>query len=109
MSASVSMHIFASLMLPLAVAISTGPSLKVSDDLRVGGRARIEYKDPARAGQTIEVRIDNGMETPGLHEEVVLTLQLDASGTGSASWTVPDWFAANFNAPGVSEEHRVID
>ena len=52
-------------------------------------------------GQTVVVDIDNGMTRNKLTATVEILL--DASGNGSATWTVPAWTMAKFNAPGVAE------
>lgn len=78
------------------------PSLTVNPGvLTKGGSATVHYSNPAMAGQTVVVDIDNGMRhnTQYAHVEIVL----DANGAGTAIWTVPDWHGAKFNAPGVTE------
>ena len=74
--------------------------------LHAGGSASISYCNPALANQTIVIDVDNGMRRGTLTS--VIELHLDASGFASTLWTVPSWLGANFNAPGVNEEHRVI-
>lgn len=75
--------------------------------LRVGQKVEITYADPNRAGDVITVTIDDGSRpTPHLVE---VDIHLDQTGKGSVNWTVPDWWSASFNAPGVQEITRAID
>ncbi len=79
-----------------AASLSVGP-----DVLSAGKSATITYVNPGMAGQTVLIEIDNGMcRNP---QTATIEMQLDASGRGTASWTVPSWCFANFNAPGVAE------
>lgn len=88
-------------------AQTQSPSLTVGPGvLAVGKTAKVEYHNPAMAGQTVVIDVDNGLR----HrlETDVISIVLDRDGRGSANWTVPKWFGANFNAPGVTEVHRAI-
>jgi hypothetical protein len=83
-------------------------TLKVSPEshLTQGQTATITYSDPSRAGQTIAVAIDDGgTEQP---EVFVLFIELDPQGRGSATWEVPEWDSAVFNAPGAAEVIRPV-
>lgn len=74
--------------------------------LSKGQSIQIKYEDPANAGGTITVLIDDGaLPAPGVVEVVI---QLDSDGKGSATWVVPDWVSASFNAPKVKEQVRAI-
>lgn len=71
-----------------------------------GGTASINYANAAMANQIVMIDIDNGMRRSTL--TAVIEIVLDANGMGTATWQVPAWMGANFNAPGVTEVHRVI-
>lgn len=77
-------------------SLSVGPAV-----LQSGSAIRIEYRNPELAGKKVTVAIDNGQRRGT--ERTQVTIQLDANGQGSAVWTVPEWRAANFNAPAVVE------
>lgn len=79
-----------------AASLSVGPAV-----LQSGSAVRIEYRNPELAGKKVTVEIDNGQRRGT--ERTRVTIELDASGHGSATWTVPEWRAANFNAPAVVE------
>lgn len=86
----------------------TNPSLTVTPDvLNVGDQATISYSNPSLAGQLVTIRIDNGSRSNRI--ETTITIQLDADGKGVATWTVPDWEFANFNATGVGEVNCPIE
>lgn len=69
--------------------------------LQRGSSAQIRYRNPQRAGETVLVEIDNGLRRNP--QSTAIEITLDANGEGSASWVVPDWLGANFNAPDVPE------
>lgn len=71
------------------------------DVLQAGNAVRLQYSSPSRAGQTVVVTIDDGVRRSG--RVATIEIKLDANGNGAASWTVPAWEAANFNAPGAVE------
>jgi len=79
-----------------AASLSVGPAV-----LQSGSAVRIEYQNPELAGKKVTVAIDNGQRRGT--ERTQVTIELDANGRGSAVWTVPEWRAANFNAPAVVE------
>ena len=79
-----------------AASLSVGPAV-----LQSGSAVRIEYRNPELAGKKVTVAIDNGQRRGT--ERTQVTIELDGSGQGSAVWTVPEWRAANFNAPAVVE------
>ena len=81
---------------PGAASLSVGPAV-----LQSGSAVRIEYRNPELAGKKVTIAIDNGQRRGTERTEV--TIELDANGQGSAVWTVPEWRAANFNAPAVVE------
>jgi hypothetical protein len=73
------------------------------DGLWAGSTATISYSDPNLAGKTILVEItDCGVPT---QQEAYVTIQLDANGNGSATWSVPEagWTEARFSAPEAGE------
>ncbi len=52
----------------------------------------VTYTNPARAGEVVLMKIDNGEG-----EVNILEFQLDENGQGSEDWRVPsNWMAANF-------------
>ena len=65
-----------------------------------GDTVTIEYTNPALAGQEISVHIDDGGIPPTV---VCVKIRLDGAGKGKATWLVPAWCYASFNAPGVEE------
>lgn len=94
------------MVLGVLATVSAAQSLTVPDRLTVGNSITIGYSDASRAGQTVTVIIDSGQ----LPEPVIQQVQisLDGSGNGTATWNVPNWDLAKFNAPGVQEAMRVI-
>jgi hypothetical protein len=75
--------------------------------LTAGNEIVISFEDASKAGTTITVTITNeGYPTPQVqYVEIVL----DASGKGSAGWTVPTgWWMAFFNAPDATEQARTV-
>lgn len=72
-----------------------------SGPLEVGKPIEFKVSDPSRANGSIVVTIDNG--DPVNPDKVEVEVKLDASGNGSASWSVADWWSATFNAPGCKE------
>lgn len=102
LSRAVLSYVMACFLSALALAQAT---LSVPENLVVGDDVTISYSDPARAGQTITVKITGGF--PETTE--YLDIHLDEQGRGSVTWTVPDWASAHFNAPGVSETTRLIE
>ena len=104
----------AAIALPIAVvaedadAVASGaPSMSVNPDVLVqGGTATISYSNPKLAGQTIVVDIDNGR--PRNTQTATIEITLDADGNGCATWAVPAWDFAAFNAPGVAEIACVV-
>lgn len=101
-------NLAARLFVPLFVAgLAAAQEIKVPDGpLQVGKTIEISVNDPSRANGSIVVTIDNG--DPVNPEKVEVEVKLDASGSGSANWTVGDWEGANFNAPGAKEVSRMI-
>ncbi len=89
----------------LSVA-AVAQTMTVPKDPTVGQTITIGYSDPGRAGATITVTIDSA----GFPSLIVLEkeITLDENGNGSVEWVVPEWMAANFNAPGVDEQTRSI-
>ncbi len=101
----------AAVALPFAVAQdpgqNTAPSMSVNPSvLAQGGTATISYSNRAMAGQTVVVDIDNGMQRN--RQTATVEITLDANGFGSATWAVPAWMIAKFNAPSVDECSRVV-
>lgn len=91
----------------LSAQKSAPPALTINESsLRNGGTASINYANAAMANQVVMIDIDNGMRRSTL--TAVIEIVLDANGMGTATWQVPAWMGANFNAPGVTEVHRVI-
>lgn len=86
----------------LSAALSAQVALSVDPGvLNVGKTAKVTYSNPALAGQTIEVVIDNGSRREPQSDRLSVTL--DANGNGSAHWLVPNWYGAKFNAPNAAE------
>ena len=82
------------------------PKLDVPRVLTAGQSATISYSNPSMAGQTVIIEVDNGMRRET--QTAVIEIHLDADGRGTATWKVPDWFGANFNAPDAGEKHATI-
>lgn len=75
--------------------------------LTPGDTITIGYSNPALAGQKVTVKIDDGgVPSP---QTSTVEIMLDASGNGTAPWTVPVWELARFNAPGAPEQTRAIE
>jgi hypothetical protein len=85
---------------------SSQPRLDVPKLMNAGKSVSIGYTNPAMAGQTVIIEVDNGMRRET--QTAVIEIHLDAKGRGSATWTVPQWFGANFNAPEAAEQHATI-
>ena len=69
--------------------------------LVAGQTATISYSNPSLANQQIVVEVSGGY--PIVFTEAV-TIQLDASGRGTGTWTVKSgWMTASFNAAAVAE------
>jgi hypothetical protein len=102
-------NLAARLFVPLFVAgLAAAQEIKVPyGPLQVGKTIEISVNDPSRANGSIVVTIDNG--DPVNPEKVEVEVKLDASGSGSANWTVGDWLEASFNAPGCKEVTRSVD
>lgn len=97
---------FLGMLLSAATALAQA-TLTVTDGvLDVGQSIEIEYSNPARAGGSVVVTMDNG-EIPLATLEVVI--QLDARGKGKVEWIVPDWWWVSFNADGAREVSRTIN
>lgn len=96
------------LFVPLFVAgLAAAQEIKVPQGpLQAGKTIEIAVNDPSRANGSIIVTIDNG--DPVNPEKVEVEVKLDASGSGSANWTVEDWWSATFEAPGCKEVGRSI-
>lgn len=91
----------------LSAQQSMPASLTITErTLTSGGNATVNYSNTALAGQIVVIEVDNGMRRGTV--TAFIEIQLDANGVGSAVWLVPAWMGANFNAPGVTEVHRVI-
>ena len=71
--------------------------------LTVGQEADIDYCDPNRANELIDVEIEG---CDGEFDTV--EIQLDDNGCGDATWEVPDWLCAEFRAPEAPLEARSI-
>jgi hypothetical protein len=90
----------ASLAAQATLSVSPGPLLQA------GSTATIGFCDPSKAGQSIDVRIDDGgFPTARI---VYVKIQLDKSGEGTTTWKVQGWLFAAFNAPGANEVIRGI-
>jgi hypothetical protein len=74
--------------------------------LTEGQTAKITYSNPAKAGQNVLIEIDNGRRRDTV--TVFVEMTLDATGSGTVMWLVPDWQLAKFNAPGATEIWRPI-
>lgn len=76
--------------------------LTVTDGvLQVGQEISVSYCDPHRRGEVVDVTVCDG--DPDNPQVVTIHIYLDAAGCGHASWTVPSWVTAAFNAPGAEE------
>ena len=69
-----------------------------SDSPTPGSTLSIDYTNPCKAGQRIDVKISDGAGTT-----VTVVIQLDAAGHGMGAWLVPAWMFAIFNAPDADE------
>ncbi|MCA8949343.1 MAG: hypothetical protein KDE27_07560 [Planctomycetes bacterium] len=84
-----------------------GGSISVNPDpLQEGGAASVSYSDPSRAGQTIEIEVDNGSRRN--FEKQTIIIVLDENGEGSTPWVVPGWPVAKFNGPDAPEVSRPV-
>ncbi len=73
---------------------------------------------PLTAGSSISVSYEHGAPNPpsfvdvtihdGGEQQQTLRIELNDNGKGSASWTVPEWSVAFFNATGTLEITRFI-
>jgi hypothetical protein len=91
----------------VTAAANAQGQLKVTPSEPVPGQAvTIEYSNPAMAGMTITVDIDDGGCPPCTDHVNIL---LNAAGKGSVNWIVPNWSCASFNAPGAREVTIFID
>jgi hypothetical protein len=95
-----------SALLLAGAAVSQKMTVTGGSVLMAGQGVQINYADPSRAGQTINVQVDDGMPKPTI---VTLQIQLDQNGQGCAQWLVQPWWRAAFNAPGVEQVTRAID
>jgi hypothetical protein len=78
------------------------PSLSVNPDvLQEGGSASVSYSNSALAGQSVVINVTDGRRKNP--QTAVIEIVLDSNGNGCASWSVPSWFMATFNAPGACE------
>lgn len=88
---------------PFAVAqtITVNPGSVVQG----GDSVSVSYTDASQAGQTITILVGNGEASPH-YQEVSITIKLDDTGKGEASWVAEsDWDQAIFssgNAPRVT-------
>ena len=72
--------------------------------LTVGGTATVSVGG-AEPNSPVTINIDNGGEPP---ETASVTIQTDANGNGSNTWTVKSWDLAKFNTAGAEEIQRTI-
>lgn len=95
------------MLLFAAMATAQAAMTVTAGVLQVGQQIEVTYSDPNRKGETIIVEVDDGTRpTPKV---ILLYIHLDQHGKGSTTWTVPMWWSAGFNAPGVQEINRFID
>lgn len=100
-------RVFAALL--MAVPAASQASMTVDPGpLTAGSSAEVTYSNPAKAGEEVEIEIDNGSRRNP--EDVTIKIKLDENGNGSYKWVVPieGWYVANFNAPDVHEVARVV-
>lgn len=98
-------------LLPLALLFSSllpAQTMTVpGGTLVAGSEITISFSDPAKAGKTITVEVNDALPpTPGRDK---ILIELDEHGNGEAKWVVPYWELVLFNAPGVAEETRFVD
>lgn len=86
-----------------SAAATQSLSVTPGNGLTTGATATIAYDNPSRANQTIVVTVSGGF--PVL-TTIEITIQLDASGKGSAKWVVLAWVSAHFDAP---DTHTVTE
>jgi hypothetical protein len=85
----------------VTAAVNAQGQLKVTPDNPAPGQCvTIEYSNPAMAGMTITVDIDDGGCPPCTDH---VKIPLNAAGKGSVNWIVPSWYCAIFNAPQAAE------
>ncbi|MBL8727991.1 MAG: hypothetical protein JNM25_06145 [Planctomycetes bacterium] len=98
-------------LLLAAPAVAQGPQnqpeLTVSPDvLTQGSVTTVAYSNPNMAGQTVVITVDNGdRRNP---QTTTIEIVLNEDGRGAATWNVPYWTAAKFNAPDVEEVYCPI-
>lgn len=74
------------------------------NSLTAGQSTTVTYSNPARAGEIVLMKVDNGEG-----DVRVIEVQLDGNGEGSEEWEVPStWMAAIF-ATDDAHESRMID
>ncbi|MBK8099529.1 MAG: hypothetical protein IPK26_20665 [Planctomycetes bacterium] len=74
--------------------------------LVAGSEITVGYSDPAKAGKTVTVDVNDAL--PPAPNRGKILIQLDEHGNGQATWIVPYWEVALFNAPDVPEEARFV-
>ena len=87
-------------------AIAQQMTINPEDSLKEGENCEIRYSDPAKANQTVVVKVTSGGSEP---VQIELFVNLDRNGEGSVNWTVADWRVASFSAPDVPAETLPIE
>jgi hypothetical protein len=95
---------FITTMALAATATGQGTLTVTPGPLTVGQEVSIQYSNPNMAGQAVDVEINDCMGGP----TQVVRMQLDENGNGTATWTVPNWMCAMFDAPEADGEARSI-
>jgi hypothetical protein len=81
-------------------------SLTVPISASAGSTIDVSYDNPALAGKTVLITVSGGM--PPTTQEI--TIALDSTGRGTASWLVPSgWLSATFNAPSCEAKTMTVD
>jgi len=99
----------ARLFVPLVVAgLASAQQLILPTGVLTPGKTiDITFVDPSKANGSVFVTLDNGDSVQP--ERIEIEIKLDASGKGSAPWTVPDWWEVHANGGGAKEVSRQID
>ncbi len=99
----------AALFAPLVLtALAAAQQIDVTQGpLTVGQTIEVGFRDPGRANGSVIITIDNG--DPADPEKVEVEVRLDANGTGSTRFVVPDWWYLHCNGGGAKEVTRLVE
>lgn len=90
----------------LTTGLAFGQTIDLPSELEEGSKIDVGITGGA-ANSTVIVEISD--DDPINPETITIKVHLDADGKGSATWTVPSWSEATFNADGFGEQSRLIN